>query len=60
VERSTYGARSQGNWNLALRDMERDILPMARAFGMAIGTSRLANLDFFSLLLPGGAPPLER
>ncbi|RSH95563.1 hypothetical protein EHS25_000655 [Saitozyma podzolica] len=26
----------QGNWNLALRDMERDILPMARAFGMAI------------------------
>ncbi|GFZ50406.1 oxidoreductase with NAD+ or NADP+ as acceptor [Saitozyma sp. JCM 24511] len=26
----------QGNWSLALRDMERDILPMARAFGMAI------------------------
>jgi len=26
----------QGNWSLALRDMERDIIPMCRAHGMAI------------------------
>jgi aryl-alcohol dehydrogenase-like predicted oxidoreductase len=26
----------QGNWNVMLRDMERDIIPMARYFGMAI------------------------
>ncbi|GFZ49516.1 oxidoreductase with NAD+ or NADP+ as acceptor [Saitozyma sp. JCM 24511] len=26
----------QGNWSLAKRDMERDIIPMCRAFGMAI------------------------
>jgi aryl-alcohol dehydrogenase-like predicted oxidoreductase len=26
----------QGRWNLMLRDFERDILPMARHFGMAL------------------------
>lgn len=30
---------SQGNWSLSLRDMERDIIPMCRAFGMAVGES---------------------
>jgi len=29
---------SQGRWNLAQRDMERDIVPMCRHNGMAIGT----------------------
>jgi len=26
----------QGRWNVMLRDMERDIIPMAKAFGMAL------------------------
>merc|ERR1712093_750800 len=26
----------QGRWNIMLRDMEREIIPMARHFGMAI------------------------
>ena len=26
----------QGRWNVILRDMEREIIPMARHFGMAI------------------------
>ena len=26
----------QGRWNVMLRDMERDIIPMARTFGMAL------------------------
>jgi aryl-alcohol dehydrogenase-like predicted oxidoreductase len=28
---------SQGRWNLAQRDLERDIMPMCRNNGMAIG-----------------------
>lgn len=27
----------QGLWNLGVRDLERDIIPMARANGMSIG-----------------------
>jgi aryl-alcohol dehydrogenase-like predicted oxidoreductase len=30
---------SQGQWNLASRDFERDVLPMCRANGMGVGKS---------------------
>ena len=29
----------QGRWNLLIRDFERDIIPMARQFGMALAPS---------------------
>lgn len=29
----------QGLWNLGVRDLERDVIPMARANGMSIGKS---------------------
>jgi len=31
-------------WNLGVRDMERDIIPMCRANGMSIGVYHLVGL----------------
>lgn len=36
---------SQGNWNLTMRDMERDIIPMCKANGITIGTPSLRIPD---------------
>lgn len=36
---------SQGQWSLGDRDMERDVIPMAQSFGMAIGGSTAAGSD---------------
>lgn len=53
----------QGRWNLALRDFERDILPMCRNFGLAIcpwdvlGGGRWQTAKQVSLDVALPAPP---
>ncbi|KAK9327389.1 NADP-dependent oxidoreductase domain-containing protein [Lipomyces starkeyi] len=44
----------QGRWNLLVRDFERDIIPMARQFGMALAPRKNAGE---SLRSSGGRPP---
>jgi hypothetical protein len=49
---------SQGNWSLAKRDMERDIIPMCRAFGMAVGASIDSIPQLTSRFLAAGFLPV--
>ena len=41
---------SQGAWNLGVRDMERDIIPMCRNNGMAIGKSSSIEIAVMSAM----------
>ncbi|WWD20886.1 hypothetical protein CI109_105363 [Kwoniella shandongensis] len=59
----------QGAWNLSMRDMERDIIPMCRAYGMSIapwgslGQGKFKTpeeLEARANSLRGSAPPTER
>lgn len=44
-------ASIQGYWSLAIRDMEKDIIPMCRANGMSIGTSLQPSFTVASLTI---------
>ncbi|WVQ86191.1 hypothetical protein IAT38_008359 [Cryptococcus sp. DSM 104549] len=59
----------QGAWNLGLRDMERDIIPMCRAYGLGIAPYSVLGSGKFKTpeelkargsTIRGGAPPTER